>query len=269
MGGGTYTGIEAVSNGLQIMKDPKVKTGKRTMVYMSVSLALTAGGLLVCYLLLHIRPTEGKTMNALLAETLFSGWHWGYQLALITIISEGALLFVAAQTGFIDGPRVMSNMALDGWFPRRFAALSERFTMRNGIILMGGAALAVLIYTKGSIGLLVVMYSINVFLTFSLSELGMSRFFIKHRKTDPNWKNHLPVHLIGLVLCTTILLITSYEKVGEGGWLTLVVTSLVIFICYLIKAHYNKVGVAIGKLNSTVRDFPPHSDQYNLSLIHI
>ncbi|MEI6093366.1 MAG: APC family permease [bacterium] len=263
MGGGTYTGIEAVSNGLQIMKDPKVKTGKRTMVYMSVSLAVTAGGLLLCYLLFHIRPTDGKTMNALLAESLFSRWHWGYQLALITIISEGALLFVAAQTGFIDGPRVMANMALDGWFPRRFSALSDRFTMKNGVMLMGVAALAVLVYTKGSIGLLVVMYSINVFLTFSLSELGMSRFFIKHRKTDPHWKNHLPVHLTGLILCSTILLVTSYEKVGEGGWVTLLVTSLVILICYLIRSHYKRVGIAIHKLDSTIHSFTPHSDQYN------
>ncbi|MCX6112227.1 MAG: APC family permease, partial [Proteobacteria bacterium] len=191
MGGGTYTGIEAVSNGLQIMKDPKVKTGKRTMLYMSTSLALTAGGLLLCYLLFHITPTAGKTMNAMLAGALFSKWHFGYQLALITILSEGALLLVAAQTGFIDGPRVMANMAIDGWFPRRFSALSERFTMRNGVLLMGCSALLVLVYTRGSIGFLVVMYSINVFLTFSLSQLGMSKFFITNKKTLPEWKRQL------------------------------------------------------------------------------
>ena len=263
MGGGTYTGIEAVSNGLQIMKEPKVKTGKRTMLYMASSLAITAGGLLVCYLLVGVRPMEGQTMNAILAKALYSNWSWGKELALITILSEGALLIVGAQAGFIDGPRVMANMALDNWFPRKFASLSERLTMRNGVLLMGGASLALLLYTHGSIGTLIVMYSINVFLTFSLSELGMSKFFIKNRKTDPKWKHHLPVHLIGLVLCSTVLVVTSYEKIGQGGWLTLVVTSLVIFICYLIKKHYNKVKVAMNKLNSSIHENMPSAFDYN------
>ncbi|MFH1223369.1 MAG: APC family permease, partial [Pseudomonadota bacterium] len=173
MGGGTYTGIEAVSNSLQMMKEPRVRTGKRTMLYMALSLAITAGGLFICYLLLDIRPIIGQTMNAVLSKKVFNVWSFGPQLAFITILSEGALLMVAAQAGFIGGPRVMANMALDNWLPRRFAALSERFTMRNGIVLMGGAALCLLIYTKGRIGPLIVMYSINVFITFTLSQLGM------------------------------------------------------------------------------------------------
>ena len=78
----------------------------------------------------------------------------------------------AAQAGFVDGPRVMANMAVDYWFPRRFASLSDRFTIQNGVLLMGGASVLLLLYARGSIPTLVVMYSINVFLTFSLSELG-------------------------------------------------------------------------------------------------
>lgn len=266
MGGGTYTGIEAVSNGLQIMKDPKVKTGKRTMLYMALSLAITAGGLFVCYLLFHIEPTKGQTMNAVLAKKLFSGWNFGAELALITILAEGALLMVGAQAGFIDGPRVMANMALDNWFPRRFAALSERFTMRNGILLMGGAALCLLVYTKGSISTLVVMYSINVFITFSLSQLGMSKFFVSHRRTNKEWRSHLPVHLVGLLLCLTILIITSYEKFAEGGWLTFIITASLILTCYLIRKHYKKVIKAIKRLNDTVNEFPPEG-QYNDALV--
>ena len=83
------------------------------------------------------------------------------------------------------------------------------------------------------------MYSINVFLTFSLSQLGMSQFFIQRRKEDPQWIRHLSVHLVGLVLCVTILIVTTFEKFAEGGWLTLVITSVVIGLCYLIKGHYS------------------------------
>ncbi len=256
LGGGTYTGIEAVSNGLPIMREPRVKNGKRTMVYLAVSLAITAGGILVCYLLLGVKPVGGRTLNAVLAAEVFSKWSLGPLIAFITIFSEGALLLVAAQTGFVDGPRVMANMAIDYWLPHRFASLSSRFTTQNGVLLMGGAAVLLLIYSHGSISTLVVMYSINVFLTFSLSELGMSRFFIKNRHREKEWKKHLPVHLIGLTLCLTILIITSFEKFLVGGWLTLLITALVIGLCYLIRGHYARVRRGVRELDDMLVALP-------------
>jgi amino acid transporter len=259
LGGGTYTGIEAVSNGLQIMREPRVQTGKRTMIYMATSLAFTAGILFLCYSLVGVKPVEGKTLNAVLADTLFGNWPMGNWVSFITIFSEGALLLVAAQAGFVDGPRVMSNMAIDSWFPHRFAALSVRLTMRNGILLMGGAAIALLFYTGGSVSALVVMYSINVFITFSLSQLGMSKFFIQRRKEDPQWFRHLLVHLVGLLLCVTILIITTVEKFAEGGWMTLVITSVVIGLCYLIKGHYVRVRKGMKDLDETLLDVPVSS----------
>lgn len=262
MGGGTFTGIEAVSNGLQIMREPRVKNGKRTMVYLSVSLSLTAGGILVCYLLLGVHPIAGRTLNAVLADQVFGGWSFGGILALITIFAEGALLLVAAQTGFVDGPRVMSNMAVDYWFPHRFASLSNRLTMQNGVLLMGGSAIFLLIYSRGRISTLVVMYSINVFLTFSLSELGMSRFFIKNRRKEPHWKKHLPVHLTGLTVCLTILIVTVLEKFTRGGWLTLVITSVVILLCFLIRSHYSHVRNGVRELDDMLVAIP-HGGAYN------
>src|SRR5262249_10189046 len=195
LGGASYTGIEAVSNGLAIMREPRVQTGKRTMVLMATSLAVTAGGILLAYLLLHVEPRGDTPMNALLAEQFSEGWPvagvvLGQAFVILLLVSEGALLVVAAQTGFLDGPRVMSNMALDSWMPHQFAALSERLTMRNGIYLMGGAALATLIYTKGSVDVLAVMYSINVFLTVSLSNPGMFRPGGNGRAEAPSCANH-------------------------------------------------------------------------------
>jgi len=177
MGGGTYTGIEAVSNAMNVMREPKVQTGKRTMLYLAVSLAVTAAGLLFCYTLFSIQPEQGRTLNAILADRTFSGWPGGNVIAFVTLLSEGALLMVGAQSGFSGGPSVMANMAIDYWLPRRFSALSERLTMQNGVLLMGAASLAVLFYAHGSVPALVVMYSINVFLTFSLSQFGMAKFF--------------------------------------------------------------------------------------------
>lgn len=256
LGGGTYTGIEAVANGMQIMREPKVRTGKRTMAYMAVSLAVLSGGLFLCYLLWNVAPAPGQTLNAVLATSVFGDWPLGEVLALVTIFSEGALLMVAAQTGFIDGPRVMANMAIDSWLPRSFANLSERLTMTSGIVLMGGAAFILMIFTHGSITFLVTMYAINVFLTFSISEFGMSRFFYKNRTVDKDWKRHILIHLIGLVLCSTILTVTLYEKFGQGGWLTLFFTSVLIGVCFAIHGHYQSVTRGMRKLDVLLDTVP-------------
>ncbi len=104
LGGGTYTGIEAVSNGLPIMREPRVQTGKRTMLYMAASLALTASGLLLCYLLWHVQPVTGQTMNAVLIGRIVEGVPLGGAFVVITLLfAEAMLLVVAAQAGFSTG----------------------------------------------------------------------------------------------------------------------------------------------------------------------
>ncbi|MGH7283089.1 MAG: amino acid permease, partial [Polyangiaceae bacterium] len=199
------------------------------------------------------------TMNAVLLEKTAGSWSLagfaiGKWFVLLALVSEAGLLFIAAQAGFLDGPRVMANMAVDSWLPHRFAALSERLSMQNGVLLMGGSSMAALLYTHGDVSRLVVMYSINVFLTFSLSNLGMSLHWIRERKVEKDWYRHLPIHLVGLTLCVTILVVTCFEKFSEGGWLTLVLTGLLIAMCVYIKSHYEKVRVAIRRLDVELPD---------------
>jgi amino acid transporter len=261
MGAGTYTGIEAVSNGLQIMREPKVETAKRTMLYMAVSLAITAAGITLCYLLVHANPVVGKTMNAVLVDRFarsFSllGMPVGKWFIVLTLVAETALLFVAAQTGFIDGPRVMANMATDSWLPHQFAHLSDRLTMKDGVLLITGASTLTLLYTRGETSTLVLMYSINVFLTFSLSESSMVRYWIRHRKRYPDWYRHISIHVIGLVLCVSILTVNVFEKFSEGGWLTLAVTAALIAVCFAIKRHYGEVRSNLARLDDVLGALP-------------
>jgi Amino acid permease len=268
LGGGTYTGIEAVSNGVQILREPRVSNAKKTMLYMALSLAFTAGGILFCYLLIHAHSVPGKTMNWVLAENLFGPWKLGGipiggTLVIVTMVSAGALLFVAAQAGFIDGPRILANMAVDSWVPRRFAQLSDRLVTKNGIFLMGAGAVAVLLYSRGKSDLLILMYSINVFLTFTLTELGMSRYWITTRK-DPehkHWLRNLAIHGTGLTMCLSILIVSIVEKFTEGGWLTVVVTSSFIALAFAIRRHYQKVREQLRRLDDTLLNIPvrPHA----------
>jgi hypothetical protein len=263
MGGGTYTGIEAVSNGVQILREPRVQNAKKTMLYMALSLAFTAGGILFSYLVVHARPVAGKTMNGILAEIVFSRWHIagaavGIWLVVATVLSEGMLLFVAAQTGFLDGPRVLANMAVDSWAPHRFAQLSDRLVTKNGVLLIGLASAAVMLYARGALDLLVTMYAINVFLTFTLTELGMSRHWIRDRKVLPQWKKNLPIHLTGLVLCLSILCVTLYEKFLQGGWVTVTVTSVFILTAFAIHRHYHNVRDRLSYLDEVLTSVPLH-----------
>lgn len=262
MGGGTYTGIEAVSNGVSILREPRVVTAKKTMALMATSLAITAGGIMFGYLLTNARPVHGKTMNAVMLENLFSGWHfggWHVGIAIIVfvLVSEAALLFVAAQTGFLDGPRILSNMAVDSWMPHRFAQLSDRLVTQDGILMMGFAAFAALMYTHGNVTTLVVMYSINVFITFSLSLLGMSKHWIQDRAKEPKWKSRLFIHGTGLTLCLAILVVTVFEKFTEGGWITLVITGFLITVAFAIHTHYDHIRDGMRRLDEVLTDIPP------------
>jgi amino acid transporter len=254
MGAGTYTGIEAVSNGLPILREPRVQTGKLTMRYMAISLSVTVAGLLVGYLLFNVQPQPGKTLNAVFFEQLTQRWPHGAALSFLiaTLASEAALLFVAAQTGFLDGPRVLANMALDRWFPARFATLSDRFVTHNGIVLMGGFGLILLLATHGSVDFLVVLYSINVFITFSLSQLGMVRHWWQERHAVPTWGRKLAINGVGFLLTSCILVTLTALKFTEGGWITLVVTGLLLVAAFLIKRHYNQTKQDLRRLDELV-----------------
>ncbi len=291
LGAGTYTGIEAVSNSMPVMREPKVATAQRTMMYMATSLALTAGGLMLAYLLLKLTLPENGTpsmMNLLLTEKFVADIglpNWlGVAFLLVTILSEGALLVVAAQAGFIDGPRVLANMAHDSYVPHWFGSLSERLATHNGILLIGSAALAALWATGGNVSALVVMYSINVFLTFSLSMIGMARHWYEQRGKNPLWRRRWLLFVFGATLCLCILGVNLYYKViydlyhllttrheagqpaeaAGHGWMTIAVTGGLVGLCFLIRRYYDYVRQRLKSLDESLGTIEVHGEP-NLS----
>ncbi len=255
MGAGTYTGIEAVSNGMPILREPKVRTGKRTMLYMALSLAFMVLGLMLLYVLYHLEAQPGKTMNAVLFDTMTSNWnpHVSRVFIWVTLFSEAIILFVAAQAGFLGGPRVLANMALDHWFPNRFTLLSDRLVAQNGVFLMGGAAALVMLATGGSVQLLVVLYSITVFITFVLSQMGMVKHWWTVRGKGPGWKRRILTSGIALVLCFFILVAVTILKFDEGGWITLVMTGLLVCVALFVKHHYDNTAKMLKRMDNLVQ----------------
>jgi hypothetical protein len=238
LGGGTYTGIEAVSNNVQSLAEPRVATGKWTMLYIAVSLSFTAGGIILLYLLWSVQPVDGQTLNAVTFRAIIESVGWQapvFESGLLWVVLalEGGLLFVAANTGFLGGPAVLANMAADCWVPHMYRYLSTRLVTQNGILLMGVTSLGILIVTGGRVALLVVLYSINVFLTFSMSLLGLCIYWWQHRRQDARWRHRLLLSLAGLIVTASILLVTLIEKFTEGGWMTVLITGTVIAFCLL------------------------------------
>jgi len=243
LGGGTYTGIEAVSNNVQSLAEPRVTTGKWTMFYMAVSLSFTAGGIILLYLLWQVAPVEGQTLNAVTFRAILASTGWQSPIAQdgllwVVLALEGGLLLVAANTGFLGGPAVLANMAADSWVPHQYRYLSTRLVTQKGIQLMGLAAFGILVVTGGRVALLVVLYSINVFLTFSLSLLGLCIYWWRARRDDRRWLHRIALSCLGLLVTGSILLVTLVEKFAEGGWMTVVITGVVIALCLLNHAHY-------------------------------
>jgi amino acid transporter len=298
LGAGTYTGIEAVSNSMAVMREPRVATAQRTMIYMGASLAVTAGGLMLAYLLFELdlkkHPSAGspatavsqaadehihsegliglkeerkkagkdQTMNDLLVqwfvggrENVINDQHPGWFAGLfryITILSEAVLLLVAAQAGFIGGPKCLANMAHDSWVPHWFGSLSERLSSHNGILLIGLSSIAALIVTNGNVSKLLIMYSINVFVTFSLSMVGMCLYYYPMKGKIPNWKMRMTLFTFGAVLCSSILVVTVIFKFLEGGYITVLVTGALTLLALLIRGYYRGVTSRLRGLDETL-----------------
>ena len=257
-GGGTYTGLEAVSNNVNVLAEPRERTGKLTMLYMAASLAFTAGGIILLYLLWDARPVEGQTLNAVAFGAILRDMGFdtplGHQAALLVVLAlEAGLLFVAANTGFLGGPAVLSNMAADSWVPHKFRYLSTRLVTENGIVVMGVAALAVLLWSDGSVTLLVVVYSISVFLTFAISLFGLCAYWWRNRDKR-HWPRRLALSATGFAVCAGILALLAFQRFTEGAWAAIVTIAAIAGLCVAVRRHYEYTKTQLRKIDALFED---------------
>ena len=257
-GGGTYTGLEAVSNNVNVLAEPRERTGKLTMLYMAASLAFTAGGIMLVYLLWDAQPVEGQTLNAVAFGAVLKDMGFqsplAHQSALLVVLAlEAGLLFVAANTGFLGGPSVLSNMAGDSWVPHKFRYLSTRLVTENGIVSMAIAAAVVLLWSRGSVTLLVVMYSVSVFLTFAISLFGLCTYWWRNREKR-HWLRRLALSATGFAVCATILALLTYEKFAEGGWAAILIIGGIVALCAVVRRHYDFIRVQLRKIDALFED---------------
>lgn len=253
LGSGTYTGLEAVSNNVNILAEPRVRTGKITMYYMAVSLSIIAGGIILLYLLWDAHLVYGKTLNAVVFQHILGSSNLGHISLMVLLFLEAGILFVGANTGFLGGPAVLGNMALDDWVPRRFTTISSRLVRQNGILFFGVLAVVMVILTQGHVHSLVIFYSINVFITFSVSLLGLSVYWWRNRKEQAGWLKRFILSSLGFSVCMVILLLTVVSRFGHGSGAAVLLTIVVVATCYFLKSYYDKYERLKRELNESLK----------------
>jgi len=255
LGGSTYSGVEAISNHVNLLAEPRVKTGRVAMLYVALSLAFTAGGIVLLYSLESVQQAPGQTLNAIAFSAIIaklgvdSATSQG--LLVLTLALEGAILLVAANSFLIFAPSLLGNMACDSWLPHRFRNLSSRLVREDGVIFIGTCAIAILLWTHGELGLLVVFYSITVFLSLTLTKLGLLRYWWNRRAELRlgQLAVALAIAAAGLVLALVILVVTLKEKFFEGGWATVCLTLVVVASCVIVRRHYDWVSLQRQRLD--------------------
>ena len=229
------TGVEAISNGVQAFRDPERRNARKTIVAMALIMSFLFFG--VSFLAYHMGITHvaGRTLVSLIAENLFGKSIFFYIIQACTML----ILFMAANTSFADFPRLAFFLAREKFLPPHFKQLGDRLVFSNGIIFLGICSAFILFLFQGNVHLLIPLYAVGVFTSFTLSQIGM---VVRHLKLrEKHWQASLLVNLLGAIMSGVALIIITVTKFMHGAWIVVIVIIIMVFIFMKINRHYNDV----------------------------
>lgn len=228
----SMTGVEAISNGVPMFKEPAVRNATHTTYWMSIILAVMLSGISFLFLHFHLLPMETDTMLSQLAESIFGRSGFYYYIQMTTML----VLYLAANTSYNGLPPLMSIMARDGYLPRYLGARGERLSFSNGIIFLSIMA-GILIYSfNGSTERLISLYAIGVFLSFTIAQVGMVVHWRKEK--GPGWIPRATINSIGAIVTGIVVLVIATTKFFYGAWVILLIIPFMILIFKKIRSHY-------------------------------
>jgi amino acid transporter len=229
------TGVEAIANGVPAFKPPESRNAADTMVVMAVLLAVIFIGITVIANAYGIRPSEegGPTVIALVAGTVFGA---GSPVFYLFQVATALILFLAANTSFNAFPRLAALLAADGYIPRQFSFRGDRLAYSWGIIVLAGVAAILLIVFGGDTHALIPLYSVGVFVCFTLSQIGMVRHWYATR--DPGWRWRAGVNAMGGTLTFVVLLVVASAKFADGAWLVVLLIPIEVAVMMFIARQY-------------------------------
>jgi len=251
------TGVEAIANGVPAFKPPEAKNAADTMTIMSILLAVLFVGLTIFAVAFGLRPTEegGPSVIALAARTAFGE---GSPLFYTFAASTALILFLAANTSFNAFPRLAAILSEDGYMPRQFSFRGDRLAYSWGIVLLAAIAFGLLWAFKGDTHALIPLYSVGVFLCFTLSQLGM----VKHwrRVKEAGWRWRLAVNATGGILTAVVLGIVVFEKFQAGAYLVVILVPVLVAIMLFINRQYARSAHEL-QVDPALVVAPPHREE--------
>ncbi len=231
----TLTGIEAVSNGIPAFRPPESRNASITLVWMASILGVTSLGIAYLAHLYHVTPKETETVVSMLARGTMGEGILYYNVQAATAM----VLFLAVNTSFADFPRLSSILARDGFMPRQMANRGDRLVFSNGIVILAGLSIVLLVVFQGSTHALIPLYAVGVFLSFTLSQAGMVRHWLKEERPSPH---HILLNGLGAITTGVVTVVIAVSKFTHGAWMVIVLIPLIVLGLQKIHRHYAEVA---------------------------
>lgn len=239
------TGIEAVSDGVANFKEPATKNAKKVLGLLFLTVVVIFGGVSYLSTIYHAIPSLDKTVISQIAEQVFGR---GSFLFYLMQFATTCILIMAANTAFSDFPLLLSFISRDGFAPRQFNKRGDRLSFSNGIFMLSLAASLLVIIFRGENHLLLPLYAVGVFISFTLSQSGMVMKW--YRSRVKGWKHKALINGIGALITLFTAIIISVNKFKHGAWLIFILIPLSVLLMKRIKSHYNKVASQLSLENN-------------------
>lgn len=251
------TGVEAISNGITAFKEPRSRNAANTMLAMSSILMILFIGITLLSQAVDAQPSETETVISQIARTVYGDGI----LYLMTLASTTVILIMAANTSFADFPRLAALHAGDGFLPRQLTLRGSRLVFSWGIVVLAGVASLLVIVFQASVSALIPLYAIGVFLSFTLSQLGMVVRWHKVSKMepgeevivhgavmrhDPQWRLKQAINAIGAVMTFVVMGVFAVTKFRDGAWVVIVLTPLLVWAFFRVHHHYKSVAAGLS-----------------------
>jgi len=275
--GGTtaLTGVEAISNGIPAFREPKSKNAGITLIWMAVILGTLLLGVTFLAVQIGAVPSEEETVISQIARTVYGGRNVIY---LAVISATTLILILAGNTSFAGFPRLSALLAEDGFLPRQLAFRGSRLVYSNGVVALALSACLLVIIFQASVTLLIPLYAIGVFLSFTLSQTGMARRWgksgrlrpgaeIKERGSmlhyDAAWRVKLGVNSLGAAMTAVVALVFATTKFADGAWIVLILIPVLVLLFSAIHRHYRSLA---GDLSLEHFGTPPRPSRHRVIL---
>ncbi len=233
------TGTEAISNGIPAFRAPESRNAAITLAWMAGILATLFVGLTVLASALHVLPSDTETVVSQIARRVFGSGLLYYLIQAATAL----ILVLAANTSFADFPRLSSLLARDRFVPRQFATLGERLVFSNGILVLAGFAALLLVVFRGETHALIPLYAVGVFISFTLSQSGMVRYWWRRR--GPGWRHRLAINGTGALATGIVTIVIAATKFTHGAWIVVIVIPMLVVTFLAMHRHYEEVAEAL------------------------